>query len=400
LKNQNTTNTKINLIQEDCLKGRIGYAPGAFDLFHIGHLNLLQQARNHCDYLIAGVVSDDILLIKKGITPIIPLVERLEIVRSVRFVDEGIAETVFDKLEVWKKVKFDVLFKGDDWCGTPDGDRLERELAVVGVKVIYFPYTTITSSTSLRQTLANINNPGRQPSAPSYAYTSLSYLKPRFQRSLRPLTKMIARAGITANQVTLTALLGSLIVGALLTVYHKSPAIFALLPVWLFIRMGFNTIDGLLALEHGQKSRLGGFMNEAGDIVSDFALAVPLISASSFSFTWITIIMSLAVLNELTGIAGSWFGGERNNDGPFGKSDRAIAFSIISVCIAINGHLPAQATLLLPLFIFLHFITIVNRLRYTASLAKKKAKGHIQIENRSLLSNLVRGFMEWKNQFF
>jgi glycerol-3-phosphate cytidylyltransferase len=372
LKNQHSANAKIYQIREDCLKGNIGYAPGAFDLFHIGHLNLLQQARNNCDHLIAGVVSDDILLIKKGITPVIPLAERLEIVRSVRFVDEAIAETELDRLEVWRKIKFDVLFKGDDWRGTEAGERLERDFAAVGVKVIYFPYTINTSSTCLRQALENINNNGTRKWAPSIASTSLNYLKPRFQQALRPLTMIIARAGITANQVTLTAMLGSLIVGALLAINHKTPAIFAFLPVWLFIRMGLNTIDGLLALEHGQKSRLGGFLNEAGDIVSDFALAVPLISASSFSLPWMAIIMSLAVINELTGVAGSWVGGDRNNDGLFGKSDRAIAFSIIAAFLAINGHLPAMAVLLLPLFIVLHLITIVNRLRYVTSFAKKR----------------------------
>jgi glycerol-3-phosphate cytidylyltransferase len=107
-------------------------------LFHIGHLNLLEQAKNHCDYLIAGVVSDEIVLAKKKITPIIPLAERLAIVRSICYVDQAIAETVPDKLELWKKVKFDIIFKGDDWRGTDDGDQLEREFAAVGVKVIIF----------------------------------------------------------------------------------------------------------------------------------------------------------------------------------------------------------------------------------------------------------------------
>jgi glycerol-3-phosphate cytidylyltransferase len=374
LKNQHTANTKINPVTEGYIKGQIGYAPGAFDLFHIGHLNLLEQAKNHCDYLIAGVVSDDILLAKKRITPIIPLAERLAIVRSVRFVDQAIAETLPDKLEVWKEIKFDVLFKGDDWCGTEDGDRLEREFAAIGVKVIYFPYTVITSSTYLRQALANMNNNGTQTQAPSYAFTSLSYLKPRFQRGLRPLTMLIVRAGITANQVTLTALLGSLIVGAILLLNNKNPTIFVLLPAWLFIRMGFNTIDGLLALEHGQKSKLGGFLNEAGDIISDFALVIPLVAASSFSRPWVVLVMSLAVVSELSGIAGLWFRGDRNNDGPFGKSDRAITFSIIAMWLAVNGHLPAQAVLLLPLFVVLHLITIINRLRYIASIANANNK--------------------------
>jgi CDP-diacylglycerol--glycerol-3-phosphate 3-phosphatidyltransferase len=209
---------------------------------------------------------------------------------------------------------------------------------------------------------------------PSYRFTSLSYLKPRCQRKLRPLTKIIARAGITANQVTLTAMIGSLLVGAILAIYHKTPAIFALLPFWLFIRMGFNTIDGLLALEYGQKSKVGGFLNVAGDVISDFALVIPLIIASSFSLIWVVLVMSLAVLSELIRMAGSWIGGERNNDGPFGKSDRAIAFSVIGIYLAINGHLPAQAVLLLPLFVILHLITITNRIRYIASTANTKNK--------------------------
>jgi glycerol-3-phosphate cytidylyltransferase len=371
LKNKHTANTKIDRVPEGHLKGHVGYAPGAFDLFHIGHLNLLEQAKNHCDYLIAGVVSDDILLAKKGITPVIPLAERLAIVSSVRFVDHAIAETVPDKLQVWENIKFDVLFKGDDWRGTEGGNRLEREFAAVGVKVVYFPYTVITSSTRLRQTLANINNHGKRAPGPWIASTSLSYLKPRFQRALRPLTMVIARAGITANQVTLTALVGSLIVGAVLALNNKSPTIFALLPAWLFVRMGLNTIDGLLALEHGQKSRLGGFLNEAGDIVSDFALVIPLVAASSFSIPGFAIVMSLAVVSEFTGMAGLWVRGDRNNDGPFGKSDRAIAFGTIAAWLTIKGHLPAQFVILLPLFMVLHLITIINRLRYIASVVKK-----------------------------
>jgi glycerol-3-phosphate cytidylyltransferase len=132
----------------------IGYAPGAYDLFHIGHLNLLRHAADNCDHLIAGVVSDEMLLLTKGRRPVIPLAERLEIVRSVRFVDEVHAEVVPDKLDTWRAVGFDVLFKGDDWRGTEKGDRLERDFAAVGVEVRYFPYTVATSSTMLRRALA------------------------------------------------------------------------------------------------------------------------------------------------------------------------------------------------------------------------------------------------------
>ena len=136
---------------------RIGYAPGAFDLFHIGHLNLLRQAKRRCDFLIAGVVSDDVLITHKGVTPVIPLAERLEIVGNVRCVDAALPAMTNDKLEVWRELRFDVLFKGDDWRGTEKGDRLERDFAAVGVEVIYFPYTTSTSSSTLRRTLQNVD---------------------------------------------------------------------------------------------------------------------------------------------------------------------------------------------------------------------------------------------------
>jgi glycerol-3-phosphate cytidylyltransferase len=131
----------------------IGYAPGAYDLFHIGHLNLLRHARAHCDHLIAGVVSDEMLVLTKGRAPVVPLGERIEIVRSLSIVDEVHAEVVPDKLDTWREVGFDVIFKGDDWRGTPKGDRLERDFAAVGVQVCYFPYTVHTSSTALRRAL-------------------------------------------------------------------------------------------------------------------------------------------------------------------------------------------------------------------------------------------------------
>lgn len=136
---------------------RIGYAAGAFDLFHVGHLNILRQARSRCDHLIAGVVSDEMLVMTKGAAPVVPLAERLEIVRHISYVDEAVAETVPDKLDTWRAVGFDVFFKGDDWRGTPRGLRLEREFAAVGVEVVYFPYTVHTSSTALRRALETLS---------------------------------------------------------------------------------------------------------------------------------------------------------------------------------------------------------------------------------------------------
>ena len=135
---------------------RTGYVPGVYDMFHIGHLNVLRNARLLCDRLIAGVVSDEMAERAKGRPPVIPMVERLEIVRSVRYVDDVVSETVPNKVEMWHQLHFDVLIKGDDWRGTPKGEELERAMASVGVEVAYLPYTAHTSSTLLRRLLDDI----------------------------------------------------------------------------------------------------------------------------------------------------------------------------------------------------------------------------------------------------
>lgn len=131
----------------------VGYAPGVYDLFHIGHLSALRHARKACDRLVVGVVSDEVALAAKGRLPVVPLDERLEIVRALSLVDEAVVEDVPTKLMMWERVRFDVVIKGDDWAGTPKGDALERDMATVGVTVSYFPYTRHTSSTILRQAL-------------------------------------------------------------------------------------------------------------------------------------------------------------------------------------------------------------------------------------------------------
>ncbi|MFB7251405.1 adenylyltransferase/cytidyltransferase family protein [Microbacterium sp. NPDC056234] len=132
---------------------RIGYAAGAFDLFHVGHLNLLRHAKQHCDVLVAGVVSDEMLREVKGIEALIPTAERAEIVRHIAFVDDVHVETTPSKMDAWRDVGFTHFFKGDDWRGTEKGLRLEREFDAVGVEVVYFPYTAHTSSTALRRAL-------------------------------------------------------------------------------------------------------------------------------------------------------------------------------------------------------------------------------------------------------
>ena len=120
-------------------------------MLHVGHLNILRAARERCDRLIVGVATDEALIAMKGRPPVIPHQERMEIVASLRFVDEVVADFSQDKRVAWQSHPFDVLFKGDDWLDTPKGERLEAEMAEVGARVIYMPYTPSTSSTMLRQ---------------------------------------------------------------------------------------------------------------------------------------------------------------------------------------------------------------------------------------------------------
>ena len=136
---------------------RIGYAPGAYDLFHVGHLNILRHAKSRCDYLVAGVVSDEMCELTKGHLPVIPLLERMEIVENIGFVDEVYAERTAEKLDSWHDLHFTHIFKGDDWRGTPKGEKLERDFDGVGVEVVYFPYTVHTSSTALRVALSALS---------------------------------------------------------------------------------------------------------------------------------------------------------------------------------------------------------------------------------------------------
>lgn len=141
---------------------RIGYAAGAFDLFHIGHLNLLRHAKRQCDFLIAGVVCDEMLREVKGCDPVIPTDERAEIVRHINVVDQVYVERFPDKMDAWQDLHFTHFFKGDDWRGTQKGILLEERFALVGVEVVYFPYTAHTSSTVLQKALKALDTPAER----------------------------------------------------------------------------------------------------------------------------------------------------------------------------------------------------------------------------------------------
>lgn len=135
---------------------RIGYTTGVYDLFHIGHLNILRNAKERCEYLIVGVSTDEVVESYKGKRPIIPFAERIEIVKAIRYVDEVVPQTSMDKMEAWEKLHFDAIFHGSDWKGSNMYDEIEKKLNAVGVDLVFLPHTEGTSSTLLSDKLHNL----------------------------------------------------------------------------------------------------------------------------------------------------------------------------------------------------------------------------------------------------
>ena len=135
---------------------KVGYTTGVFDMFHIGHLNVLRRAKLECDYLIVGVTTDELAFERKHRYPIIPFVERIQIVENIRCVDEVVPQTSMSKIDAWRNLKFDRMFVGGDWKGTAQWNRIEQDFSDTGVEIVYFPYTDHTSSTKLRTVVDNL----------------------------------------------------------------------------------------------------------------------------------------------------------------------------------------------------------------------------------------------------
>ena len=133
----------------------VGYTTGVFDLFHIGHLNILRRAKEKCDKLIVGVTTDELLQVYKNKRPIIPFEERISIVKAIKYVDKAVPQEDMDKISHWEKLKFNVVFVGDDWQNTDKWNRIESDFNEIGVDVVYFPYTKGTSSTLINDILVN-----------------------------------------------------------------------------------------------------------------------------------------------------------------------------------------------------------------------------------------------------
>lgn len=192
---------------------------------------------------------------------------------------------------------------------------------------------------------------------------SIYQLKPAFQNLLRPLVRRLHARGATANQVTVTALLFSLLVAGVVALWVEHAWLFALIPVWMLLRMALNAIDGMLAREFGQQSRLGAYLNELCDVIADSALYLPFALLPDVSAMAVVLVVLLALCSEYAGVLGPMVGASRRYDGPMGKSDRAFAFGVLAAGVAC-GLLPAtwiNGALLLIAALALY--TLVNRVR-------------------------------------
>ena len=189
-------------------------------------------------------------------------------------------------------------------------------------------------------------------------------LKPKFQALLRPLCRALAGAGVTANQVTLAAMLMSIGIGAAIATFPTQRWPLLLVPGGLFVRMALNAIDGMLAREHGQKSALGGMLNELGDVVSDTALYLPLALVPGIPWLLVVGLVVLAIMTEMAGVVGVQIGGSRRYDGPMGKSDRAFWLGLLTLLLG-TGLVPfgSWITYALAGIDVLLVVTILNRAR-------------------------------------
>jgi CDP-diacylglycerol--glycerol-3-phosphate 3-phosphatidyltransferase len=190
---------------------------------------------------------------------------------------------------------------------------------------------------------------------------TLYAVEPRFQDLLRPLVGRLEATGVNANQITVAAAVGSVVCGAVVVCFAAHPAIFALIPAWLFVRMALNAMDGMLAREFGQESLLGFYLNEIADVVSDVALYAPFALVAPFGASGIGLVIVLSLLTEFAGVLAAAAGTARRYDGPMGKSDRAVVFGALGLWIAIAGALPSWIRWLILVLVILLALTVVNR---------------------------------------
>jgi CDP-diacylglycerol--glycerol-3-phosphate 3-phosphatidyltransferase len=195
---------------------------------------------------------------------------------------------------------------------------------------------------------------------------SIYQLKPAFQGLLRPLVSRLAAMGVTANAVTVMAMTVSLLIGGWLCLAgHTAPVWYLLVPVWMFLRMALNAVDGMLAREFGQKSALGAYLNELSDVVSDAALYLPFAWVAPFGWQSVCLVIGLSMVSEMAGALGPMVGAPRQYDGPMGKSDRAFLFGALGLWAGMTGgRLPDWAFWIMAVGIPLCLLlNIANRIR-------------------------------------
>lgn len=193
---------------------------------------------------------------------------------------------------------------------------------------------------------------------------SIYQLKPTFQNLLRPGVERLYARGVTANQVTLSAAIISVLLGTLLATVPAVTWLFALIPVWMLLRMALNAVDGMLAREFGQQSKLGAYLNELCDVIADSALYLPFALLAGVSPLLVIVVVLLAVISEYAGVLGPMVGASRRYDGPMGKSDRAFCFGVLGAGVA-SGLLTALwINAILALILALLLYTLYNRVRH------------------------------------
>jgi CDP-diacylglycerol---glycerol-3-phosphate 3-phosphatidyltransferase len=204
---------------------------------------------------------------------------------------------------------------------------------------------------------------------------SIYDLKPRFQNLLRPLNSSLVKLGITDNIVTITAMLLSLLLGIVIALNPDSRLLLLLMPLWLFLRMALNAIDGMLAREHQMQSQLGAVLNEMGDVISDCALYLPLAMVSGIDPLPLVVLVIASVMVEMVGVVAIQIGASRRYDGPFGKSDRAFGFGLLCLLLGIGIEAGTWANWLLWGMLALSIATLVKRAQ---SALKEAAQGDRQ----------------------
>lgn len=210
---------------------------------------------------------------------------------------------------------------------------------------------------------------------------SIYQLKPRFQNLLRPSVQRLYNRGVTANQVTLGACVVSLLISGLVAVFAEHLWMFALIPLWMIVRMALNAIDGMLAREFGQQSRLGAYLNELTDVIADSALFLPFALIPDVSLGLVLVVTLGAIISEYAGVLGPMVGASRRYDGPMGKSDRAFVFGVIGAGVAVGWLSALWINIILAVVSALLIYTLVNRVRH--GLAEVAASSPEDVVNNS-----------------